>query len=294
MSKQLVFITSRAHSGSTLLNLLMSSQPRLIALGEVFSLFDFKAGHIFRQDKIHCSCGESMSRCPFWGPLTDHLRRNQNLSQVDMYNLVLDSFYDYFGEDYIPVDSSKTLDALSYLLARKMDLRVIFLVRDVRPWMISMRKDRESRGDLWLQDLVKRYGIKAPVEWVLRSPYKYFWHWYLLNRKTQRFLTQSDVPFLQIGYEEICFYPELMISKMGEFLDLDLDPRMVSLGASENHVILGNRMRHQPDKRTQIHYDHRWFYSGSWLMPSLLFPNIMNFNAREVYLNTRQPGSWKK
>ena len=74
MARQVVFIASRAHSGSTLLNLLLSGHPRLVALGEVFNLFDFEAGHINRQDKILCSCGETMSRCKFWGPLTEQLR----------------------------------------------------------------------------------------------------------------------------------------------------------------------------------------------------------------------------
>ena len=274
MNRQVVFIASRAHSGSTLLNLLMSSQPRLVALGEVFNLFDFKAGHIFRQDKINCSCGETMSRCVFWGPVTDQLRANPNLSPGERYDLVLDAFYDHFGEDYIPVDASKTVDALQLLNERRVDLRVVFLIRDVRPWVVSMRKNREKRADLRFPDLVKNYGLRAPIEWVLSSPSKYFWHWYLLNRQTQRFITQAGITSMQMGYEELCLYPELMISKMGTYLGLEFDPQMVSLGASENHIILGNRMRRQPEKQVRIYYDNRWFYSGSWLLPSILFPAL--------------------
>jgi hypothetical protein len=97
-----------------------------------------------------------------------------------------------------------------------------------------------------------------------------------------------------MGYEELCLYPELMISKMGKFLGLTFDPEMVSLGASENHIILGNRMRRQPEKRVRIYYDNRWFYDRSWLLPSLLFPRIMQYNAREVYQNTSRHEWLKK
>lgn len=288
MARQVVFIASRAHSGSTFLNLLLSGQPRLVALGEVFNLFDFEAGHIYRQEKILCSCGESMSRCKFWGPLTDQLRAHPDLSPGEMYDLVLDAFYAHFGEDAVPVDASKTVDALRVLKDRPVDLRVIFLIRDVRPWVVSMRKNLEKRARLRFSDLIKKYGLKAPFEWLMTRPVKFFWHWYLLNRQTQRFLTQEDISTLQMGYEELCFYPEMMLAEIGNFLGLPFDPEVVSLGTSEEHIILGNRMRRQPEKRARIYYDHRWFNYRAWLLPSLLFRRIMNYNDREVYRNTSQ------
>jgi hypothetical protein len=205
-----------------------------------------------------------------------------------MYDVVLDAFYTHFGEGAIPVDASKTVDALQVLVDRKIDLRTLFLIRDVRPWVVSMRKNLEKRADLRFVDLAKKYKLKAPVEWVWRRPSKFFWHWYLLNRQTQQFLLQQGIPAFQVGYEELCLYPELITSKIGEFLGISFEPEMVSLGASESHIILGNRMRRQPEKRVRIYYDHRWFFDRSWLLPSLVFPRIMTYNAREVYQNTSQ------
>lgn len=287
MARQVVFIASRARSGSTLLNLLMSSQPRLVALGEIFNLFDFEAGHIFRQNKIKCSCGETMSGCKFWGPVTDHLRTRPELSPGEMYDLVLEAFYTHFGEEAIPVDASKTVDALQVLKGRQVDLQVIFLIRDVRPWVVSMRKNLEKRAELRFADLIKNHGLKAPLTWLLTTPTKFFWHWYILNRQTQRFLVREGIPAMKMGYEEMCLYPEFMVAEMGKFLGLTFEPEVVSLGTSENHIILGNRMRHQPEKRTRILYDNRWFYDQSWLLPSVLFPQIMKYNTKEVYHNTR-------
>ena len=205
-----------------------------------------------------------------------------------MYNLVLDAFYTHFGEDAIPVDASKTVDALRVLKDLPVDLRVIFLIRDVRPWVVSMRKNLEKRAQLRFSDLLKKYGLKAPFEWLMTRPVKFFWHWYLLNRQTQRFLMQEGITTMQMGYEELCFYPELMLAQIGDFLELPFDPEVVSLGTSEEHIILGNRMRRQPEKRARIYYDHRWFSNRAWVLSSLLFRRIMNYNAREVYRNTSQ------
>lgn len=286
MSRRIIYISSRAHSGTTLLSLLLSGHPRLIALGEIASLFDFKAGHIFQQDQIRCSCGETMRRCQFWGPVTKCLLGERDLHLQEMYDLVIDAFFRYYGEEYIPVDASKTLEGLKLNIGKDITLNVLFLLRDVRSWVLSMMRDRIRKNDYYLKDLVNQHGIKAPWEFVKRTPIKYFWHWYLLNRQTQKYLVRENIPTFQLGYEEIGLYPEIITAKICQFLDVTYDPAMLSLDAPDSHVLLGNRMRNQQEKRTRIYYDNRWFYNNEWLLPSVLFPQIMKYNAREVYKNT--------
>jgi len=259
----------------------------MIALGEIHNLFNFSADHIYRSEKIRCSCGDTIGTCKFWGPTIKEILDNQQMPASELYKLVLDSFYNYFGNDYIPVDASKSLDALADLRqCMDIEIKVIFLIRDVRPWVISMRKDRKRRNDFHFFDLLKKYGLKAPKELVFRTSFKYFWHWYLLNKKTKDTLESMNISYLQLGYEELCLYPELVTRKIADFLGLsDLDSSL--LADSESHIVLGNRMRHNKEKRTRISYDNRWFCSQEWLLPSLLFPNIMKFNSREVYSNSQ-------
>lgn len=288
MKQQVVYIASRAHSGSTFLNLLLSGHPRLVGVGEVYSLFDFSAGHVHRRDKIQCSCGEVIGSCPFWGPTIDLLLQNRDMPPDQLYGIVLKTFNEYFGNDRIMVDASKTLTGLDALRRnRQVDLKVIFLIRDVRPWLVSMRHDLARRNDLEFSDLVRRYGLKAPFEYLYRTPAKYFWHWYILNKRTQQYLAQKDVANFQVGYEEASLYPELTIEKMGQFLDVTFPESMLTLDDSESHIVLGNRMRHQKEKRARIFYDNRWFYRNKWLLSSLLFPWIMRYNVREVYGNIK-------
>jgi hypothetical protein len=288
MSRRVIYIASRAHSGSTFLDLLLSGHPRIIGLGEVYSLFDPVENLISSRGRLRCSCGAPMRECTFWGPTTEVLRQNQPMKPHEMYRTVLDAFYDHFGEEAIPVDVSKTLEGLQHLRrVEDIKVEVLFLIRDVRPWVISMREDRKRRDDLLLRDLLKRYGWKTPLEYVNRTVIKYYWQWSLLNRQTQRYLKNEGLSSFQLGYEEIALYPEMMMGRICDFIGLDLTDEMLSLEGSESHIIKGNRMRSQKDKLARVFYDNRWFYRGEWYLPSVVFPFIMGYNTREVYGNTR-------
>ena len=49
-------------------------------------------------------------------------------------------------------------------------------------------------------------------------------------------------------------------------------------------------MLQDPKKRENLYYDNRWFYNHTyWLLPMILFPNIMRYNVREVYENIDHP-----
>src|ERR1700690_298114 len=141
--KQLVFIAGRAHSGSTLLDLMLSGHPRLMGVGEVFSLYDSKQKNWFEHaDQTKCSCGEFMDRCEFWGSASRQLQeiKVKGGSARLFYQTFLTAFYEHFGTEFVPVDISKTNDALQTLIdLDDVSLKVIFLIRDVRSWTVSMR-----------------------------------------------------------------------------------------------------------------------------------------------------------
>jgi hypothetical protein len=186
------------------------------------------------------------------------------------------------------VDISKTDEALDAIKKIKdINVKVIFLIRDVRSWTVSMRDVARRAKDFEISDLIKKYRWKALKLFVSRTSIKFFWHWYILNRRTQRFLSESGLPAVQVGYEELCLSSELVMNRIGEFLELGYREDMLSLGDVNSHIIGGNRMRNQQDKRRRIAYDDRWFYKTEWMLPAMIFPHIMRYNALHVYQNSR-------
>jgi hypothetical protein len=293
--KQIIYVAGCGHSGSTALGFMLGGCSKFIGVGEVFRLFDPKSSEhnwMARSKELICSCKKTADQCDLWGPvlmrLNDTLKGNSPANLRYSYQIFLDVFYEHFGEGFTPVDISKTDDGLSILSGiEDVSVKTIFLMRDVRSWTASRRDANRRAGEVYLTELVKKHGLKFMKPYFTHTASAYFWHWYLLNLRTQRLLKKNHLPFLQVGYEELTLNPELMMKRICGFLGIEFSTNMLSLDDNSSHVLLGNRMRFDTEKRSRIAYDARWFYATDWQIPSLLFPNIMQYNHREVYQNVR-------
>ena len=272
--KKLLYIASLPHSGSTLLDLMLGGHSRCIGLGEIAR---FLERDLENSRQAICSCGNTMDDCAFWGQVASRLvSGTEQLALTDKYLQVFEVFDEMFGEEYLLIDSSKHLPPLE-ILHRILpeNIAVLFLMKDVRSATISRI------------DNMRRKGTKSRRSRVESVPAYIFWQWYLRNQKMQRFFLQRNLPVFQMGYEELCLYPDLMMQKVCEFLELEMEPAMCSLQQSGSHVMRGNRMRYQKEK-SEIRYDHRWFLRREWLWPAMFFPNILRYNAKEVYRNNTE------
>lgn len=286
MTKKVIFIASLAHSGSTPLDLMLGGHPRFVGLGEMSRMLTPDTDWLDRTGEVLCSCGSTMDQCSFWGPMSATLRRNQGVGTQERYRILLDAFEEAFGKDCVPVDSSKHLEALQTLSSvTGVEVRVLHLIKDVRAWTVSMRDTGKRTKAFYIKELLRKYGWKAWIAYVRRTSVYYFLRWYLANQRMQSFLKRENVSSFQFGYEELSLYPEFMIPDICEFLGVEVVDSMFSLLDSSSHSVLGNRMRAQMEKRQGIFYDSRWFYRNDWLLPAILFPHIMRYNAREVYRN---------
>lgn len=252
---------------------MLGGHSRFIGLGEVARVV--KSGGIQQTETRQsiCSCGNEIHQCPFWSNVASRLQDHEHSKFEERYEVMLDVFANLFGQDSIPVDSSKYIYNLEKLKKLQVEIKVLHIIKDVRSFTIS-QLDNLSR---------KKANRRRPWN-VKRSPAYVFWWWYSQNRKMQRFFADRKIQVFQIGYEELCLYPKLMIQRICDFLEEDMELSMLTLKDSQSHIMRGNRMRTQKDK-VEISYDHRWFFRNEWIMPAFLFPNIMRYNAKEVYHN---------
>ena len=212
-SSEVVSILSLSHSGSTLFGLLLGTHPRFVGLGEIdLSLRSDSA--LF--DRL-CTCGEHARNCVFWGVVASNLDGARDPHTSDILETIFDSFRSVFGDETVPVESSKNHSRfLKPRSVRQPRLKVIHLLRDVRGYSISKldnaKKKRRFSGSLILSRLpMENHGKHSAIY--------YFWEWYLGNNRIQRFLQKNRVTSLQIGYEELCLYPELIVPRICQFLN---------------------------------------------------------------------------
>lgn len=266
----ILFIASLSHSGSTALDLTIGGHSQFVGLGEVYRALASGPNGLEKTRKETCSCKNIMDKCLFWGKVATEIEEYQKISINKKYLKLLKTFKEVFGTDSVPVDSSKYIHPLKVLNREPaVKLKVLFLIKDVRAYTISQldlakRKERSLRYHL--------------------SVY-HFLQWYKKNKEVQNYLNKEKIPYLKIGYEELCMRTEDIMQKICDFLGKKIEPSMFLLNESGSHIIRGNRMRNQSNKKQRLNYDTRWLYRKEWLPSAIIFPNIMKFNSSEVYSN---------
>jgi hypothetical protein len=259
-------VLSLTHSGSTLLDLILGGNSRCVGLGEVHNVLRMSPARLEEKFGGTCTCGRTTATCEFWGPFADWLAEHSELPSARKFSAMLRHFGEVFGEDRILVDSSKKIGVADiYRSLPGVDLRVIHLLKDVRSYTVSqIDKAPASR----------RHPLRSVAM---------FRTWHRKNRHIQRFVRANRVPCLQVGYEGLCRRPDAAVGRICDFLGVDFEADMVSLRSQNSHLITGNSMRHQPEKRSRIAYDDRWLEREDWKLAALLCQRIMRYNEREAH-----------
>ncbi len=282
----LLLIRGLGHSGSTILDLALGSHPQIVGLGEAARLLavpapgeELRAPAQLRRTGVgslrqtrRCSCGELAVDCPVWGPMLEWLPGHDDQSLARKMGQLLSSLERHQCRGGAPLSwvvdsfqSDRTLTSGHPLPPELGDcqIRVLFLVRDLRSWVHST---------------CRRSG---------RNPWRALARWWRENQRIEAHLRRSGIPFLQLGYEELALAPEAALRLISGWLELDFHSAMLAPGQhSGSHVLSGNRLRHDPARIARIHYDGAWLSTRSLpvaLAP--LLPGVSAMNQRLVYSN---------
>lgn len=263
---KVALVLSLTHSGSTLLDLILGGNSRCVGIGEVHNVLRMSPARLEEKFGGSCTCGRRTAACEFWGPFTGWLAENSELPSSKKFAALLRHFGEVFGEDRVLVDSSKKIGVAGiYRSLPDVELRVIHLWKDVRSYTISQIDKAPAVGCHPLRSVAM------------------FRTWHRKNRNIDRFVRANRVPCLRVGYEALCRRPDAAVRRICDFLEIDFEADMVSLRSQNSHLITGNPMRHQPEKRRRIAYDDRWLERDDWKLAALLCPRIMRYNAREAH-----------
>ena len=108
-----------------------------------------------------------------------------------------------------------------------------------------------------------------------------------------RFIDKNNINHIDIGYEELCLYPDVIMKRICEFLDITYDDGMVNPVNSDSHIGLGNGMQTNPQKNSNIRYDYRWLLDGGVNTVYTSMPWVSRYNMRKVYSNLRTLGLYQ-
>jgi hypothetical protein len=220
-----IYIAGSAHSGSTLLDLMLGAHPNVTSVGELQYLKKYWHNNKF------CTCGTPIRECKFWTSVIDSAT-DQAIDdwkhRPDRLNLTIQAISEY-QETPIIIDSSKTPEQLDRLLRSETALSVIHLVRDGRAVAYSAtKKGRDPYGhiNLWTQRLAE---IESTVSDMRRNA-------------------------ITVHYESVTRRPKNTIKSLLSWMGQPFTARCIYRFTERDvHNINGNRMRRQP--RININFD---------------------------------------
>lgn len=286
----IIYISSDPRAGSTFLQKLLGTHPHVAGLGEIANVISrAKFPPSPTAAELPCSCGAPHQECPFWGALLGDL---SSCDPLEAQRKILARFAEIYP-GRVMIDSSKSTAALAkhYLNspdASQFDVRVLHVIRDFRGWVPSAQKQRRriagwtaEETPAYLTEIVAKLrrdqrGVKFGY---LQDSYR----WMMRARRELKTLAESGMPHLVVSYDELIFDSARQLARIGDFLGLNQEFRLDSLGESETHDLYGSpTMKKDSEKSAKIFYDHGWLRDtrSVYLAPFLLPVHAFN---RQVY-----------
>jgi len=281
LKPRVLYITSRGHSGSTLLSLLVSGHSQVVSAGELKMLSNPDP-----QRRL-CSCHRQVpSQCPFWGAVEQRVKDKVGCSLDQLllvdggdditflrHNEALFAAITEVSGNSLIVDSSKSLPRLSRLLTAQGEgagflLHPVHLHRGPFGSMNSARK----RGDALRQ-----------------AAYNYTRLFFLTRERL------DGVDGLRVYYEQLAAHPREEMARVMAWLHLPLEEAQFQWRTGERRDIHGNEMRF--GSSDQIRLDQSWRQQLSWSQKLAVLACTLpvRLRSRWVFERTKRlikPGLW--
>jgi len=255
-SLPIIYLLGAGRSGTTLLATILNSHPHIHTLGEMHQFLDY-----YRNNKP-CACGQPLDGCEFWAPIVsalnkmkpwsqeeqDYIAKCENHAQIPRLLLFrkpnlkyLQSQETIFQIIFRHLPAPMALDSSKYLAryillsrSRGLELKGIYLVRDVRGVIHSFSKRVQTQRSAWSSII-----------------------YYMLINTFAEILYRLDRKIIKIRYEDLMQDPQSQVESIYRHLFKNDQGRA---GMSKNmeipHIVGGNRMK--SESRIQIRYDDAW------------------------------------
>ena len=265
---KLIYIGGYGHSGSTILEILLSCNAKTKGLGELFrfgeALNSRYAKSLFNENP---ECSEMYSRIESklkdLGETLDSFEEIKNCEQpgraknidLERYNRLWTTFFRAIqnGDSSVKIiDSSKSSFAFfkRFKLLQsihEIDAYMVHLVRHPKPILIRMMKHRKNKEGKISSGKQILYLIKYSLSWLFSNL------WPLLSSNREK--------YVRISFETLCEQPEKTLKKVQNSIGLDLDetirrinnnePLPITCAITGNMRVRKNKdLKFQPSKKT--------------------------------------------
>ena len=287
---KLLFVSSLERSGSTILDLKLSTYSNVVSLGEVWRVIKPHGSSLESVLARECTCGKSAESCSYWAPVLERIKQLGDKADLEQrYAALIETTSELYGKDAIIIDSSKSIQVLQLLQSlRETDIRVLYTVRDVRGWMDSIRKAEKRKKEMpWgkiFEPDFKDFRLSYLRHNILRNVPLWLPHeWLLRNKRLQRHIKRSGFQSMNLSYEALVFDTDNVMSKIENFADLKNHENGDESPGREMHIIRGNRTAFTSAPDAPLYYGAQWMSKWRWSAMISFLPWVSKYNKRNVY-----------
>ncbi len=301
-----LYILSRPHSGSTILDMLLSHSREVFGCGEIIT------GLRLRHRKWQCSCGAEMAHCPFWSEVRRrveaagvdwedlaeaHLRQSHKFDLLATFRACRDPgraparfqklarftrcLRDVIAEVAqrpIVLDSSKTPSRGLFLFRFLPDTKIVYITRDPRNILASYWW-RMPINDTYL---VQRRPYHGPLRWLAAVEIGILWT--LGNLLNEAICALDRKRAVRIRYEDLRDEPERMMRELGAFLDIDATPVIAAIARTaplkRGHLLGGSPIRIESEARFDPNRELKRAPPPTalrWLVTAICWPMMLRY-----------------
>ncbi len=249
---KLIYVLGLEHSGTTLIDHLLSGAQGVVGLGEVANYFSASHMQHYHQrwgdhsNAYLCSCGKPQDSCELWSQLSDYsgLGALADAPLSAKYLELVKQAKRLKGEGTTLIDSSKSIHGLQNWLAsrsklglKKSDIRLVLAIKDARSFVTSMLRKQPMKTSI--VDVIHHYN-----------------YWLGVNRRLFKLGQESGLSFRVALYEQLCFDLQATITSLSEGF-VNQEQLTTEIDHHHSHILIGNKdfiLRN----RQRVRYDDSW------------------------------------
>lgn len=269
-----VYVMGRAHTGSTILDILLGNSPKVESVGQLVS-------HIGRLDTA-CSCGAPIKDCDFWTNVRQEVLVGQDYDWAELSEIHTDQGHvksliaTFFSKRSSPrfarlaemtrrvdlairkvsgkeivLDSSKEPTRGLFLLKHYTDARMVYLVRDPRSVVTSYYWRMKAGKPFHF--LRREYHGKAlgPVFMFVGAA-----SWIVGHAIFETIAKVAPERVIRVRYEDLCTRPDIELRRIGDAFGIPVDEVIAKIergdGFPVGHNIGGNMIR---EGKSEVHFE---------------------------------------
>ncbi len=253
-----LYISGIGRSGSTLLDLIISSNPKTFSVGEVYKFYTF-------HKKTKCACGKNIKDCDFWENVSKKKVKIVNHMNLKDYQKIIFNLLNPFTGKIEFENTSNNKDLIKLIKDHNKNVELIVDSSKEIGRLIELHNDYDESfyNIIIIRDpRATAYSFSTKTQSKGKNYYVALFKWMIMNTLLYLYIRKYKPNTLLISYKNLCENPNKEIDRIERLINIEIPKDYVKKiqNLKNYHNFGGNRIARKENREhfQGIRYDNRW------------------------------------